>query len=282
MECWQPVGSFKIRGIGEAAARAIAGGARHLVSSSGGNAGYAVAYAGRRLGAEVTVVVPETTSPAMRARLTGEGAAVIVHGAVWDDAHAHALGLAGRPGCAYVSPFDDPAIWDGHATIATELAEQLGAKPGAVVLSVGGGGLLCGIVQGLHAVGWGDVPVVAVETHGAASYAAALAAGAPVTLDRIDSIAYTLGARRVADQAVAWARRHPIAAIQVSDRDAVAACLAFVDEHRVLVEPSCGATLAAVAARPPALAAARSIVAIACGGAAVSVAQLQRWAAELR
>jgi len=63
-----------------------------------------------------------------------------------------------------------PRVWKGHTSIIHEIAE-VGVKPGVVVVSVGGGGLLCGLLEGLHHVGWKDVPVLAVETEGAASFA---------------------------------------------------------------------------------------------------------------
>ena len=73
--------------MGLAAQRAVASGATRLVSSSGGNAGYAVAWAGQKLGVPVTVVVPETTDHGMRQKIRHTGAEVEVHGRVWDDAH---------------------------------------------------------------------------------------------------------------------------------------------------------------------------------------------------
>ncbi|KAK2102653.1 hypothetical protein P7K49_020320 [Saguinus oedipus] len=74
---------------------------------------------------------------------------------------------------------------EGHTSIIKELKEALGAKPGAIALSVGGGGLLCGVVQGLQEVGWGDVPVIAMETFGAHSFHAATTAGKLVSLPKI-------------------------------------------------------------------------------------------------
>src|SRR5574341_711482 len=87
MEALQPVGSFKIRGMGAACQASWAAGAKRLVCASGGNAGYAVAYAGRQLGMAVTIVVPKTTSAWMRDILRRESATVAVHGDSWDDAH---------------------------------------------------------------------------------------------------------------------------------------------------------------------------------------------------
>lgn len=113
-------------------------------------------------------------------------------------AHERTLLEAQRPGVGLVHPFDDPLIWQGHATMIAELRRQLATPPDAIVLSVGGGGLLCGVLEGLHAVddAWTGVPVVCAETTGTASFAAAVNAGHLVTLDKIDSIASTLGAKR--------------------------------------------------------------------------------------
>jgi L-serine/L-threonine ammonia-lyase len=275
MEALQPAGSFKTRGMGRICQERAAAGARRLVCASGGNAGLATAYAGRRLGLPTTVVVPQSTGEWARAAIRREGAEVIAHGAVWDEAHAFAQTLLGDD-AAYIHPFDDPLAWAGNSTLVDELAAE-GPRPGAVVLSVGGGGLLCGVVEGMLRVGWGDVPVLAVETEGAASYAAALAAGAPVTIDAIRTIAVTLGARRVAARAVELAGLHPIHSRLVSDRAALGACLRFADDHRVLVEPACGAALAAVEQRPDAIVGRGPVVVIVCGGAGVSLNLLRSW-----
>ena len=89
----QPSGSFKLRGIGYTCQKAVAEGARCLISSSGGNAGLATAYAGQRLGAPTTVVVPETTPEFIRDRLRSYGATVEVHGSQWSEANERAVAL---------------------------------------------------------------------------------------------------------------------------------------------------------------------------------------------
>jgi len=276
MEAFQPAGSFKSRGMGAACRAAKQAGATHVVCSSGGNAGYAVAYAGRQLGLNVTIVVPQTTSTWAKDLIRSEGADVLVHGASWDDAHAHALELLQQGQSVYVHPFDDPIVWHGHTSLIHEIAEA-SVKPGVIVVSVGGGGLLCGVVEGMHEVGWTDVPILAVETEGAASFAAAVQAGRPVTLDKITSVAVTLGARTVTPQALEWARRHPIISWVVSDRAAIDACLRFADDHRVVVEPACGAALAAVYGRAMPLEGREPIVIIVCGGAGVNRELLEKW-----
>ncbi len=280
MESAQPAGSFKLRGMGRACQVAVERGAEHILTSSGGNAGLAVAYAARALGVPATVVVPGRTSERMRALIAAEGARVLVAGEVWDDAHAEALRLAPELGGAVVHPFDAPEVWDGHATLVHEVAEALPEPPEAVVVSVGGGGLLSGVVQGLREVAWGHVPVLAAETHGAASFAAAVAAGRLVTLPAIASVALTLGAKTVCERALRWASEHPVTPWQCDDRAAVEACARFLDDHRTLVEPACGAALAAVYGGAAPIAG-RSVLVVVCGGASVTRAQLAAWEAEV-
>ncbi len=276
MEALQPIGSFKARGIGAACQASWEAGARRLVCASGGNAGYAVAYAGRQIGVPVTIVVPKTTPAWLQDLIGREGAAVVVHGDVWDEAHTYATALAHQENAAYIHPFDDPRVWKGHASIIHEIAAA-NVKPGAIVVSVGGGGLLCGLLEGLHDVGWTDVPVLAVETEGTASFAAAVQAGHLVTLDSISSVATTLGARTVAAEALAWTQRHLIIPWVVTDRAAVAACLRFAGDHRILVEPACGASLSAVYDRAKPLEGLGPIMVIVCGGAGVSLPLLDDW-----
>jgi L-serine/L-threonine ammonia-lyase len=252
-----------------------------LVSSSGGNAGYAIAYAGRSLGVPVTIVVPKRTSARARELIRGEGAEVVEHGDAWDDSHVYATHVAERQNGAYIHPFDDPSAWAGHATMIHEAAEEV-AMPGVAVVSVGGGGLLCGVVQGMKEVGWSRVPVLAVETRGADSFATAVAAGRLVTLDAITSIATTLGARTVAAEALAWAGRREIIPWVVSDRSAVEACLRFADDHRVLVEPACGASLSAVYDRAEPLRNRGPVLVIVCGGAGVTRELLASWEQQTR
>jgi L-serine/L-threonine ammonia-lyase len=224
-----------------------------------------------------TIVVPQTTAADVRERMRALGAEVIAHGAVWDVAHTHALALAAKRGADYVHPFDHPIVWRGNATMVHELAQDLPHAPEVIVLAVGGGGLFCGVMQGLQEVGWHATRVVAAETEGAASLAAALNAHALVELPAITSIATTLGARKVAAQAYAYARESKVSSVVVSDRAAVEACLRFADDQRTLVEPACGAALAVLYGEHPALAQARDIAVIVCGGIGVTHAKLTEW-----
>ncbi len=280
IEAMQPSGSFKLRGIGRACRHHVERGVRALVSSSGGNAGIAVAYSGRKLSVPVTVVVPQSTSQRAIELIRQEQAEVIVHGESWQEAHAQALSLTG-PDRVCIHPFDDPLLWDGHATLIDEVAAA-GLRLDAVVLSVGGGGLLCGILEGLHRNDMAEVPVLAVETRGADSLAASLAAGNHVGLEHITSIATSLGAKKVAAKAYEWCSRHQIHSLVVSDLQAVEACLQFAADHRLLVEPACGAALAPLYRQTPFLKDRMHVLVVVCGGVGVSLEQLQRWQQELK
>lgn len=280
VESLQPSGSFKLRGIGLACGMHRSRGAKRFISSSGGNAGCAVAYAGRALGVPVTVVVPETTSERAKALIRSEAAEVVVHGASWAEANerAHSLLLAGD---VFIHPFDDPLLWQGHSTLVDELVDQ-SEKPDVVICSVGGGGLLAGVVEGLRRVGWNDVEVAAVETEGAASYAAALKAGTPVALPEVRSVATSLGARAVCEHSVALARVHAIHSCTVTDAQAVRGCIDLLDEHRLLTEPACGASIAALDHVSALFPGAERIMVIVCGGVGTTAEQLRHWSETLR
>ena len=280
MEALQPCGSFKARGMEAACRASLNAGATRVICASGGNAGYAVAYVGRRLGLGVTIVVPETTSSRASELIRREGADLVVHGAAWEASYAYATELVRSTGGRIVHSFDDPHVWSGNAGIIDEIAGK-GIRPAAVVLSVGGGGLLCGIAQGLSAAGWNDVPILAVETEGTASFAASMQAGQLVTLERTSSIATSLAARTVARQALEWARRRPIISCVVTDRQALDACLHFADEHRVLVEPACGASLAVLRGNTSHLKAKSPVVVVVCGGVGVNRQLLDKWDREI-
>lgn len=272
MDALQPCGSFKIRGIGLACRTYYEQGARRFISSSGGNAGLAVAWAGRTLGVPVTVVVPETTSARAKELLHLEQADVIVHGASWLEANHYALTLKGEWD-AFLHPFDDPLLWQGHATMIDEVVAS-NVRPDAVVLSVGGGGLLSGVIEGLQRNGLYDIPVIAVETEGAASFRAAVEAGQPVELEHINTVASSLGAKKVCEQAVRLIGLHPVISEVVTDEEAVRACRRFIDDHRVVTEPACGASLACIYEQKAVLKAFRNPLVIVCGGATMSAEQL--------
>ena len=276
VDALQPSGSFKARGIGHACSEYARRGKTKFISSSGGNAGMAVAYSGRMLNIPVTVVVPEASTEMARKQIKLQGANVIVHGASWLEAHQHALTLCDDK-TAYLHPFDDPLIWHGHSTLIDEFVEA-GVKPDAIVLSVGGGGLLLGVVEGLQRHKWDDVKVIACETKGADSFAQSMAAGKLVELPKIESIATSLGAKKVAAKALEVGLALKTTCLVYPDLVAVKACLSFALDHRIVVEPACGVALAAGYRKDKALSGFKNVIFIACGGSTYSYDMLKDFA----
>jgi Pyridoxal-phosphate dependent enzyme len=196
------LGSFKIRGIG------LACQALYLVigrqrGHCGGVCGAAAGGAGGRGDARDHHQASHGLDPQQNAE-------VIVHGASWLEANTLAQSMVTAID-AFLHPFDDPLLWQGHASLIDEVARS-GVKPGLVVLSVGGGGLLCGVAEGFQRNGWGDVRVLAVETHGADSFAQAMQAKERITLPAITSLATSLGARRCASRRLTSAASAPFTA----------------------------------------------------------------------
>jgi L-serine/L-threonine ammonia-lyase len=232
----------------------------NFISSSGGNAGLAVTTVAALLdNVTVSVIVPETTKTLVVAKLQSLGATVTVTGVNWNAADAVARQrVADSHGTAeYVSPYDNPLLWTGHSTLVDETMEQLleqeggnDSTIGTLVVSVGGGGLLCGVLEGLERHG-SIATVIAAETDGAASFGQSWKDGQGdptnlVTLPAITSVATSLGALCVTSVAIerSLAYKGRVASSICTDAEAVEACVRFAQDHRILVEPACGAALA--------------------------------------
>lgn len=273
MEALQPSASFKQRGISHACQKYFEQGAQRFISSSGGNAGLAVAYTGRQLGVPVTVVVPETTAQRARELIAQQGAEVIVHGASWTEANALAQSLLTQHD-VFIHPFDHPLLWEGIIPMIDEVIAD-GVTPDAVVLSVGGGSLLSGVAAGLKKYGLAHIPIYAVETQGTASLHASIVAKQHVELDQVSGIATTLAAKKVCQNAFEVSQELEVRSLVVSDQDTVDACLKFVDDHRILVEPACGATLSVLYDQAIQFKPADQVLVIVCGGAGITLETLQ-------
>ncbi len=276
MECFQPSGSFKNRGMGAQCSFYAREGYKGVVIASGGNAALAAAYSARNLGLSAVTVVSSRSPSFMPDKLRREGAEVIVHGDSWKESNEKAMEIAEKNHYAPLSPFDHEEIWKGNATIVPEIVET-GIKPDAIVLSVGGGGLMCGVVQGLRDAGWKSAAVIASEPEGAAGLYQSLKEGKVVTLDRVDSIATSLCCPRVAQRAFDLAREHPVWSIIGADSQFAKACVRFAEDHRVLVEPACGAALAPLYDRHSLLDDFATIAVIVCGGNLVSSELIEQW-----
>jgi L-serine/L-threonine ammonia-lyase len=313
LDVLQRSGSFKDRGVAHLChTLQQTGVVSKLVSSSGGNAGLAVATVAAAAAAaatntntntmQVQVIVPTTTKQLVVDKLQRLGADVTVFGENWNAADVLARQRVAddlEGASAYISPYDNPLLWTGHSTVIDEIEEQLqdlspssspssSLSPAAVILSVGGGGLMCGVLEGLERRGLTECAVIGAETIGASSFGQAFRAGEVVRLARIDSIATSLGALQITPAALERASKHQTAGGVVlsalcTDAEAVNACWQFAQDHRILVEPACGAALAVVYSERlralvlPDIVKKGPIVIEVCGGSGVNVELLTQW-----
>lgn len=303
----QPSGSFKSRGVGNFMRRAVESCAEgpnsvHFFCSSGGNAGLACITAANTFGLAATIVVPLSTLPHMVAKLRDLGAEVIQVGANWAMADNHLRQVCmpeferTHPGAkaVYVPPFDHQDVWNGSETLVDELRVQMGEenKVDGIALCVGGGGLLCGVMQGVQKLeqsGYGTPKVLAVEAYGGESLNASIRAGKLVTLPGITTISTSLGAVRVAEEAFAWTQRagENLVSAVVTDKESVEAIARFLDDARILVESACGVTISTVyngklkkylgAGLSDEEWAAKNIVIVVCGGSNISLGMLEKY-----
>ena len=259
MDALQGSGSFKDRGMAYLChTLKTQQNITKLISSSGGNAGLAAATVGRALQMQVHVVVPQTTKPLVITKLQILGATVQIHGENWNSADLLARQLVEQDptsSAAYISPYDNPFLWTGHSTVIDEIYDQLppNVDPACIIASVGGGGLLCGIFEGLQrrrtqqqsTTNINNKPVasvIAAETIGADSFAQSFVSGQLVRLNAITSIATSLGALQVTPVVLERAKQHQIllnteSAVQVSvctDAEAVDACVQVRRERKKL------------------------------------------------
>lgn len=187
LEGCQPTGSFKVRGA--LAALEALDPATAVVTASAGNHALGLAYAATRLGRRAKVVTATTASPVKVAAIRRFDVELVQAGMSYDDAEAHALALAAGPESTrahYVSPYNDPHVIAGQATVGFELAEQTDG-PLTVVCGIGGGGLASGL--GLWASTRRQTRVVGVEVAVSTAVSAAVQAGRQVTVPVGETIA---------------------------------------------------------------------------------------------
>lgn len=261
LELLQASGSFKARGmLNRLLAQPIP--AAGVIVASGGNAGIATAAAARALGVRCEVFVPTVSSPAKQARLRELGAEVVVTGAQYAEALQACLARQRETGALLTHAYDQPEVVAGAGTLARELEMQAGGLPDAMLVSVGGGGLIAGIAA------WcGDsCRVVALEPQRAPTLHHARAAGEPVDVEVGGLAADALGARRIGGIAWQVTQRHVGEALLLPDEAIRAAQRSLWQDFKLAVEPAAALGLAALQTGIWRPARADKVALVICGG----------------
>jgi threonine dehydratase len=212
------------------------------------------AFAARMFGVRATIVMP-VDAPAVKLEATrAMGATVEQVGTTSSERGARALEILHEQGGTMVPPFDHPEIIAGQGTVGLEIVEQLvdaatrreADSPGVgqVLVPIGGGGLISGTAAAVRALA-PEADVIGVEPEGAAAMQASLAAGRPLTLDRVDTIADGLKPVRPGDLTFQHCRELVKEVVTVTDR-AIREAVVWLFRERLVVEPSGAATVAAV------------------------------------
>ena len=261
----QRTGSFKERGARNALLRLDAEARRRgVVAASAGNHAQGVAYHGSLLGIPVTVVMPRFAALIKVTNCRQLGANVVLHGADLTEARAHAEELARRDGLTFIHPFDNLDVMAGQGTMGLEILAQT-PDLDAVVVPVGGGGLLSGVGTVIKAKR-PDVRVVAVEPVHAPCLTAALAAGHPVTVPLAPTLADGLAVAQLGARPFAVLSRVVDEVVTVDEASIALAILRLIELEKSVVEGAGAAPLAAfLAGRLDGLKGKRVVLAL-CGG----------------
>jgi threonine dehydratase len=240
----QRTGSFKERGARNALLQLTAEQRkRGVIAASAGNHALGVAYHGSLLDIPVTVVMPKFAALVKVTNCRQLGARIVLHGADLTEARAEAETIAAREGLAFIHPFDNAHVVAGQGTIALEILEQ---TPGvdAIVVPVGGGGLLAGIGIVVDAMR-PDVELVGVEPVHAACLSAALAAGVPVSVSLSTTLADGLAVALAGATPFEILRRVVDRVVTVDEAAIALAILRLIELEKSVVEGAGAAPLAA-------------------------------------
>lgn len=259
----QHTGSFKFRGAYVRLSRLTPEErARGVVAASAGNHAQGVALAARMLGVSATVFMPESAPLPKVAATRGYGAEARLVGVDLTAALAAAVAHAEATGAVFIHPFDHPDVIAGQGTVGAEVLEQC-PDVATLVVCTGGGGLVSGIAAAVRARR-PEVRIVGVQAAGAAAFPASLAAGHPVPLTGVSTMADGIAVGAPSDLTLAHVRDLVDEVRTVGEEDLSRALLFCLERAKLVVEPAGVAAVAAVLAEPEAFP--PPVVAVVSGG----------------
>jgi len=245
----QRTGSFKIRGAYVRMSRLTAEERqRGVVAASAGNHAQGVALAAQLLGIEATVFMPNG-APIPKVNATrAYGAQVVFHGAILDEALQRAIEHAEETGAILIHPFDHRDIVAGQATCGLEILEQA-PEAATVLVPTGGGGLIAGIALAIKA-SRPDVRLVGVQAEEAAAYPASLAAGTPIALTAMSTMADGIAVARPGAVPFSAIEQYVDDVVTVSEESISRALVLLLERAKMVVEPAGAVAVAAILDRP--------------------------------
>jgi threonine dehydratase len=240
----QRTGSFKERGARNALAQLPRDQQqRGVIAASAGNHAQALAYQGKLLGVPATVVMPKFAPLIKISNCQKLGATVVLHGKDFTEAKEKAHEIGKERGLAYIDGYDDPAIIAGQGTMGLEIVEQV-PDFDAVVVPVGGGGLLAGVAVAVKTLR-PNAKVIAVEADHVASFSAAQREGKPTRIELEPTLADGLAIAQVGDNAFATAAPLVDRTVIVTEEQIALSILRIVELEKGVVEGSAATPLAA-------------------------------------
>ena len=247
----QRAGSFKIRGAYVRIARLSEHERAHgVVAASAGNHAQGVALAASLLGCAATVFMPEAAPLPKVAATQAYGAQVRFAGATVDEALLAARAFAAETGAVLIHPFDHVDVIAGQGTVGLEVLEQC-PQVRTVVVCTGGGGLVAGVAAAVKALR-PDVRIVGVQAAGAAAFPGSLAAGRPVPLTAMSTMADGIAIGRPGDVTFPLVRDLVDDVVTVDEEALSRALLHCLERAKLVVEPAGAAAVAAVMEDPTA------------------------------
>jgi threonine dehydratase len=270
LENLQRTGAFKERGaLNKLLLLAPAERERGVITASAGNHAQGVAFHAAALGIRAQIVMPLATPQIKVAATRGFGADVVLHGANYDEACEEALRRRDSEGRTFIHPFDDAEVIAGQGTIGLELLEQVPDLE-AVVVPVGGGGLIGGIACALKESN-PRIRVIGVEPEKLPSMLRAREAGTLVTLSAEATIADGIAVRRAGGLTLPLVSRYVDEIVTVDDEEIASAILMLLEHEKTLAEGAGAAALAALLQSKTNLRARRTVVLVSGGNIDVSL-----------
>jgi threonine dehydratase len=245
----QRTGSFKIRGAYLRMSRLSAEERAHgVVAASAGNHAQGVALAAQLLGIKATVFMPAGAPIPKEKATRGYGAEVVFEGNSIDDALVRAKAFAAETGAVLIHPFDHFDIVAGQGSCGLEILEQA-PEAETVLVPTGGGGLVAGVATAIKAMR-PQVRVVGVQAEGAAAYPTSLAAGHPVALETMTTMADGIAVGRPGEVPFHAIERYVDEIVTVSEESLSRALLMLLERAKLVVEPAGAAAVAAMLDHP--------------------------------